>query len=57
MFKGAAQLVAGLLVTVGTAEFLSNRRVRGRLLIEHGLGKLIWRQPVGYISETRFEKR
>lgn len=57
MLKGAAQLSAGLLLTVGTGEFLSKRRIRGRLLIEHGLGKLIWRRPVGYISETKFEKR
>jgi len=57
MLKGAAQLLAGLLVTVGTAEFLSDRRIGGRLLIEHGLGKLTWRRPVGYISETKFEKR
>jgi len=55
MLKGAAQFAAGVLLTVGTGEFLSKRRIRGRLLIEHGLGKLIWRKPVGYISETKFE--
>ena len=57
MVKGAAQLAAGLLLTAGTGEFLSKRRIRGRLLIEHGLGKLIWRKPVGYILETKFEPR
>ena len=55
MLKGAAQLAAGVLITVATAEFLSKRRIRGRLLIEHGLGKLIWLRSVGYISETKFE--
>jgi succinoglycan biosynthesis protein ExoM len=55
MLKGAAQLTAGVLLAVITGEFLSKRRIRGRLLIEHGLGKLIWHKSVGYISETKFE--
>ena len=55
MLKGAAQVTAGLLLTVLTGEFLSKRRIRGRLLMEHGLGKLTWRRPVGYISETKFQ--
>ena len=55
--KGAVQLAAGLLLSVGTAEFLSKRRIRGRLLMEHGLGKLTWRRPVGYILETKFESK
>ena len=55
MIKGATQVAAGLLLTIVTGEFLSKRRIRGRLLIEHGLGKLTWRKPVGYISETKFE--
>ena len=55
MIKGAIQVAAGLLLTVCTVEFLSKRRLRGRLLIEHGWGKLTWRKSVGYISETKFE--
>ena len=55
MIKGAIQVVTGLMLTVCTGEFLSKRRIRGRLLIEHGLGKLTWRRPVGYISESKFE--
>jgi len=55
MLKGAAQVTAGLLLTVFTGEFLSKRRIRGRLLMEHGLGKLTWRRPVGYISETKYQ--
>ena len=55
MIKGALQIAAGLLLAVFTGEFLSDRRITGRLLIEHGLGKLTWRKPVGYISETKFE--
>ncbi len=55
MIKGAMQVVAGMLLTLVTGEFLSKHRIRGRLLIEHGLGKLTWRKPVGYISETKFE--
>jgi succinoglycan biosynthesis protein ExoM len=55
MIKGAMQLVGGLLLATCTGEFLSERRIRGRLLIEHGLGKLTWRRQVGYISETKFE--
>ena len=55
MIKGVAQVTAGLLLTVLTGEFLSKRRIRSRLLMEHGLGKLTWRRPVGYISETKFE--
>ena len=55
MVKGLAQITAGLLLALLSAEFLSKRRIRGRLLMEHGLGKLSWRKPVGYISETKFE--
>ena len=57
MLKGATQVAAGLLLTVGTGEFLSKRRIQGRLLVEHGLGKLTWRRSVGYISEGKFEQR
>jgi succinoglycan biosynthesis protein ExoM len=57
MFKGVAQVTAGILLTILTGEFLTKRRIAGRLLIEHGLGKLTWRRSVGYISETKFEPR
>ena len=57
MAKGAAQVTAGMLLIIVTGEFLSKKRIRGRILLEHGLGKLNWRRPVGYISETKFETR
>jgi hypothetical protein len=50
--KGLMQLAAGAAWTLLSAEFLSQRRIRGRLLMQHGLGKLSWRRPVGYIQET-----
>jgi glycosyltransferase involved in cell wall biosynthesis len=51
VLKGLAQVAAGFLVTLFTAEFGSERRLAGRLLMAHGAGKLTWRRPVGYISE------
>lgn len=53
--KGLIQLVAGILLFVTTGEFLSQNRINGRLLIEHGLGKLLWRKSVGYIKEPTWE--
>ena len=35
-----------------TGEFGSQTRLNGRLLMEHGRGKLRRDQPVGYIAET-----
>jgi len=54
MLKGFAQVTAGALLTLATGEFLSRRRIQGRILMEYGLGKLMWRRPVGYIMETNF---
>lgn len=51
MLKGLAQLTLGAAFAVATLEFGSERRLRGRLLMEHGLGKLSWRDRVGYIDE------
>ena len=51
ILKGLAQVAAGFLLTAFTAEFGSERRLAGRLLMAHGLGKLTWRKPVGYIAE------
>lgn len=51
MAKGLAQLAAGSLLAAATLEFGSNRRLAGRLLMEHGLGKLLWKRSVGYIAE------
>jgi len=51
MAKGVVQLVAGAALAVLTWEFGSQRRLRARLLMAHGLGKLSWKRPVGYISE------
>jgi glycosyltransferase involved in cell wall biosynthesis len=49
--KGLAQVGAGFALAACTAEFGSERRLAGRILMAHGLGKLTWRRPVGYISE------
>jgi succinoglycan biosynthesis protein ExoM len=51
MAKGLLQLAAGAALAIATFEFGSERRLKGRLLMEHGLGKLIWRRSVGYIAE------
>ena len=50
--KGLIQIALGGLLAACTLEFFSRRRVSGRLLIAHGLGKLSWRRPVGYIVES-----
>ena len=57
MTKGLIQLVVGFLWACVTAEFTSTRRLRGRLLMEHGLGKLNWRRSVGYIKEPPSNSR
>lgn len=51
MAKGAAQVVVGFALSVLTFEFGSSRRLRARVLMEHGLGKLLWKRAVGYIVE------
>ncbi len=55
MGKGVVQALAGVLLFALTAEFLSQKRIGGRLLMEHGLGKLLWRRSVGYIDEPKWE--
>lgn len=49
--KGLAQLAAGFLLALITFEFGSEKRLSGRLLMAHGLGKLTWTPRVGYIAE------
>ena len=49
--KGLAQVAAGAALAMATLEFGSLRRIAGRMLIAHGLGKLTARRPVGYIVE------
>ena len=55
--KGIAQLLAGFALALVTGEFGSERRLKGRLLMAHGLGKLTWRRPIGYISEPSFASK
>ena len=55
--KGVAQVLLGFGLALVTGEFGSDRRLRGRLLMAHGLGKLTWRKPVGYISEPSFASK
>ncbi|WP_312734413.1 glycosyltransferase family 2 protein [Brevundimonas sp.] len=50
--KGLMQAAVGGMLTLVTLEGRSDSRLRWRLLLEHGLGKLSWRRPVGYIDET-----
>lgn len=52
--KGVLQTLGGALLTLFTWEFGSERRLGGRLLLTHGLAKLQWRDPVGYIDETKY---
>jgi succinoglycan biosynthesis protein ExoM len=49
--KGLTQCLVGAVLAVATLEFGSKRRIAGRLLIAHGLGKLTARRPVGFITE------
>jgi len=51
MAKGVAQIAAGTVLALATWEFGSKTRVRARLLIAHGGGKLGWKKSVGYITE------
>jgi succinoglycan biosynthesis protein ExoM len=52
MIKGLLQFCAGAVIVATTFEVVSKRRIRGRLLMAHGAGKLSWKRPVGYIAET-----
>jgi len=49
--KGVMQVVAGAIMATLLCEFGSTTRARGRLTMAHGLGKLSWKNPVGYIQE------
>lgn len=51
MAKGLAQTIVGFAFSAVTFEFGSRRRLAGRVLMEHGLGKLLWKRAVGYIAE------
>ena len=51
MAKGLAQVACGAIFTLLTGELGSKRRLKGRLLIAHGMGKLNWNRAVGYIRE------
>ncbi len=51
MLKGIAQLMVGCFLSLLLVEFWSISRIRGRLIMAHGLGKLRWRRAVGFISE------
>jgi len=53
MLKGLLQVAAGGLLAILTWEFGSETRLRGRLLMAHGLGKLSWKRPIGYIDEKK----
>lgn len=52
MAKGLLQTFVGALLAGLTGEYRSETRIRGRLLMAHGLGKLTWRRSVGYIYQT-----
>ena len=53
MLKGCIQVTVGSVLYLVGLEFASNRRIRGRLLISHGLGKLMWKNAIGYINESQ----
>lgn len=50
--KGLIQVVVGGVLSALTLEHRSTSRLRWRLLTQHGLGKLTWRRPIGFIDET-----
>lgn len=45
------QTVVGGVLAFITLESRSAHRLRWRILLEHGLDKLTWRRPIGYINE------
>jgi succinoglycan biosynthesis protein ExoM len=51
MAKGVVQAAGGFVLALLTLEFVSRRRLRWRVEMTHGLAKLNWRTPVGYIDE------
>lgn len=51
--KGLIQIVVGGALTLLTLERGSDTRLRWRILMEHGLGKLTWCKPVGFIDEAK----
>lgn len=56
MAKGLAQVIVGFALSAITLEFGSSRRLRGRAMMEQGLGKLLWKRAVGYIAEPSFSR-
>ena len=57
ILKGLVQVLVGFGLALVTGEFGSRRRIAGRLLMAHGLGKLTWKRPVGYIREPSFPSK
>lgn len=51
--KGLIQIAVGGALTLLTLEQGSVTRLRWRTLVAHGLGKLTWHRPVGFIDETK----
>jgi succinoglycan biosynthesis protein ExoM len=51
MAKGVIQVACGAILALVTGELGSKRRLKARLLIAHGMGKLDWNRAVGYIRE------
>lgn len=51
MAKGVVQVACGASLALLTGELGSKRRLKARLLIAHGMGKLDWNRAVGYIRE------
>ncbi|MFN7107694.1 MAG: glycosyltransferase family 2 protein [Brevundimonas sp.] len=49
--KGLIQTAVGGALAILTLEHGSASRLRWRILMEHGLGKLTWRRPIGFIDE------
>ncbi len=50
--KGLIQTAVGGSLAILTLEYGSASRLRWRTLMEHGLGKLTWRRPIGFIDES-----
>ena len=50
--KGIIQVILGFMIAFVTFEFGSETRIRGRLMMAQGIGKLSWTPKVGYISES-----
>ena len=55
--KGLIQSAAGAILALITAELGSARRIKGRMLMAHGLGKLTAGRPVGFIAEPAGPRR